>query len=81
MKLTGVEVPVETLDNVDPDTVLIVISDENGGIRVVKVDHDSIPASESFLRVTANASNPGQPQAGCWVLVSGKMVWMDPCPY
>lgn len=80
MKLTGIEVPVETLDNIEPDTVLVVISDENGGIRVVKVDHDSIPAGESFLRVIGNA-NDAQPQSGCWVRSNGGMVWKDPCPY
>ncbi len=30
MKLTGVEVPVETLSNIEPNTVLVVISDQPG---------------------------------------------------
>ena len=81
MPLTGFEVPVKTLNKVDPDTVLVVISDEKGAVRIVKVDHHSIPVNEPFLRVTASTLESGaQPQSGCWVLRSGKMVWMDPCP-
>lgn len=30
MKLTGIEVPVETLSNIEPNTVLVVISDNQG---------------------------------------------------
>lgn len=82
MKLTGVEVPVDSLNNLEPHSVLVVISDENGRIRMVKVDHDSIPTGESFLRVTAHASNPEQLQGGCWVRIPGDgMEWKDPCPY
>lgn len=82
MQLTGIEVPVEPLDQLEPNTVLVVISDEKGSVRVVKVDSHSIPANESFLRVTANAPESGeQPQGGCWVRVNGNLVWMDPCPY
>lgn len=82
MPLTGVEVPVETLEKVDPNTVLLVISDDKGSVRVVKVDHHSISVNEAFLRVTANALEGGaQLQSGCWVRMNGQLVWKDPCPY
>lgn len=42
MKLTGVEVPSETLSKIEPNTALVVISDENGKINVVKIDRKSI---------------------------------------
>ena len=38
MKLTGVEVPAETLFKLQPNTVIAVISDDKGEIRTVKVD-------------------------------------------
>lgn len=70
MKLTGVEVPVDTLSKVEPNTVLMVISDEKGKVKVVKVDRDSISQSESLVRVAG----------GCWVLIEGRWVWKNPCP-
>lgn len=70
MKLTGVEVPAETLSKVEPNTVLIVISDANGKLNVVKVDRDSISQGESLVRVAT----------GCWVRTNGGWKWMDPCP-
>ena len=81
MPLTGVEVPAETLNKVDPDTVLVVISDEKGAIRIVKVDQHSIPVNEPCLRVTASTlESRAQPQRGCWGINNGRLVWMDPCP-
>jgi hypothetical protein len=77
MSLTGVEVPVEALDNIEPNTVLVVISDEQGTVNVVKVDPSSLVDGDAFLRVTASQE---QLQSGCWVMVNGKPVWMDPCP-
>ncbi|MFZ1641889.1 MAG: hypothetical protein WAV07_10780 [Candidatus Contendobacter sp.] len=71
MKLTGVEVPFQTLFKLEPNTVLAVISDDKGEIRMVKVDHDSITKDESLLRVTG----------GCFVRTGGKLVWVNPCPY
>ena len=71
MKLTGVEVPTETLFKLQPNTVIAVISDDKGEIRVVKVDHGSIPKDESFLKVAG----------GCFVPVNGRLVWVNPCPY
>jgi len=70
MRLTGVEVPVDTLSKVEPNTVLMVISDEKGKVKVVKVDRDSISQSEPLVRVAG----------GCWVYINGKWVWKDPCP-
>ncbi len=78
MKMTGVEVPVDTLKNVQPNTVLVVFTDKSSGdIKVVQVDNDSIPKGEAFVRV--NTSDSGQ--GGCWVIVNGCFEWRDPCPY
>ena len=41
MNLTGVEVPVDTLSNIQPNTIFVVISDDQGKVRVVKVDPQS----------------------------------------
>jgi len=71
MKLTGVEVPVDTLAKIEPNTVLMVISDEKGAVTVVKLDQDSIAENESLVRVAS----------GCWVYIGGKRKWIDPCPY
>lgn len=81
MKLTGVEVPVATLSKIEPNTVLVVLSDDKGETRVIKVDRDSIPTGESFLRVSSNTPDDGQPQAGCWIRINGYFIWVDPCPY
>lgn len=81
MKLTGVEVPVATLEKIEPNTVLVAISNDKGEVRVVKVDHHSIPTGESFLRVSPNTSDEGQPQGGCWIRINGLIIWADPCPY
>ncbi len=73
MKLTGVEVSVDTLKNVQPNTVLVVFSDQSGAIKVVQVDNDSIPKGQSFVQVTG--------QGGCWVRTNSSFIWCDPCPY
>ncbi len=70
MKLTGVEVPAETLSKVEPNTVLMVISDEKGKLNVVKVDRNSISQGQSLVRVAS----------GCWVRNNGGWKWVDPCP-
>ena len=51
MKMTGVEVSIDTLKNVQPNTVLVVFTDQSGVIKVVKVDNDSIPKGQSFVQV------------------------------
>ncbi len=81
MKLTGVEVSVESLFKLEPNTMLSIISDEHGEIRLVKIDNRSLPEGEAILRVTASTGDQTKPQSGCYVLVDGKWVWMDPCPY
>lgn len=79
MTLTGVEVPLSTLSNPQPNTILAVITDAQGSTQVVQIDCASIAADQAFLRVTAStdAEQPG----GCWVMVHGVPVWVDPCPY
>lgn len=82
MKLTGVEVPVAELEKAEPSKVLVVIFDEHGTRKIYKVDRESIPTDESFLRVTAATANAEPSQGGCWVRISGNgMVWQNPCPY
>lgn len=71
MQLTGVEVSDKSLENIPPNTVLMVISDDKGAVKIVKIDLDSMPTNESLLRV----------KGGCWVVINGKLVWKDPCPY
>ena len=81
MTLSGVEVPFAMLNHVEQNTVYVVISDENGDKKIYKVDHDSIPADEPLLRVSASTLESGaQTQSGCWVRNNGGMVWKDPCP-
>jgi hypothetical protein len=70
MSLTGVEVSVETLSKVEPNTVLMVISDEKGNLNVVKIDRDSISQGQSLVHVAS----------GCWVRNNGGWKWVDPCP-
>lgn len=82
MKLTGIEVPFDTLSTLEPDTILIVISDRDGIQKLVKIDNQSIADGEVILRVAANTAEKGaQPQSGCYVLIGGKLTWADPCPY
>lgn len=78
MNLTGVEVPVDTLSNIQPNTILVVISDDQGKVRVVKVDPQSAPTGTAILRVAATED---QLQGGCWVRTNGNWEWKDPCPY
>lgn len=78
MKLTGIETPFEGLSSIEPNTVLVVIANEQGTVKVVKIDPASIAEGDAFLRVNTSQE---QPQAGCWVMVNGAPVWKDPCPY
>ena len=77
MKLTGVEVPFKATLQLQPDaklqpnTVMVLISDDNGNVRQVEVDLNSIATNESFLKVAG----------GCFVRIGGQLVWQNPCPY
>lgn len=71
MQLTGVAVLAKSLESVPPNTVLMVISDDKGIVKIIKIDHDSMPTNEPLLRV----------KGGCWVIINGKLEWKDPCPY
>ncbi|MDS4041238.1 MAG: hypothetical protein RKP20_08690 [Candidatus Competibacter sp.] len=77
MSLTGVEVDVATLGNIEPNTVLVVISDDTGKVRVVKVDHQSIAKDEPFLKVAADGAAVAL--GGCWRRINGTLVWVNPC--
>jgi hypothetical protein len=81
MKLTGVEVSVDSLFKLEPNTMLAVVSDERGEIRLVKIDNRSLREGEAILRVTASSGDQTKPQSGCYVFVEGRWVWTDPCPY
>ncbi len=81
MKLTGVEVPFDMLATLEPDTILVVISDQDGVKKLVQVDNQSIADGEVVLRVAANtAKGEAQLQSGCYAWNGIKWVWMDPCP-
>lgn len=79
MKMTGVEVPFETLSKPEPNTIWVVILDKDGAKRLVKVNNQSIADNEMVLTVTA--STGAQPQSGCYVMIGGIWVWKDPCPF
>ena len=82
MKLTGVEVPFDTLATLEPDTILVVISDRDGVKKLVRIDHQSIADGQVVLSVAANTTTEGaQPQSGCYVWNGANWVWKDPCPY
>jgi hypothetical protein len=81
MKLTGVEVSVDSLFKLEPNTMLAVVSDEHGEIRLVKIENRSLTEGEAILRVNASAGDRKTPQSGCYVFVGGRWVWMNPCPY
>lgn len=68
--LTGVEVPLDTIANVAPYTVLLIITDENRKIHTVKIDHYSTPQDQPLVRVAG----------GCWVRNNGGYKWVNPCP-
>ncbi len=79
MSLTGVEVDVATLGNINlkPNMVLVVISDDTGKVRVVKVDHQSIAKDKPFLQVAAGGA--ALAAGGCWRRINGSLVWVSPC--
>lgn len=80
MSLTGVELPASALDNIEPNTVLVAISDGAGKVRVAKVDHQSIAKGESFLKITASSSpDTAHALGGCWKRINGSLVWVNPC--
>ncbi|MCP5158798.1 MAG: hypothetical protein H6975_05170 [Gammaproteobacteria bacterium] len=79
LPLVGAEVPFEYLSKIEPNTILMIMSDKEGKTQVVKIDRSNLPRGVAFLRVTANAA--GESQGGCYVLINGFLVWMDPCPY
>lgn len=81
MKLTGVEVSVDSLFKLKPNTMLVVVSDERGEIRLVRIDNQSLTEGDVVLRVTASTMDKTKPQGGCYVIIDGRWVWMDPCPY
>lgn len=73
MKLEGKEVQVDELKNPDPETMYVVVTDQHGGSKVIKVNADSIPEGKDGFRVTAST--------GCFIKLGGMPVWIDPCPY
>ena len=81
MKLTGVEVPFDTLSTLELDTMWVVISDKEGVKKLVKIDNQSLPDNQVVLRLeTAATTKAVQRQSGCYVLIGGKWVWKIPCP-
>ena len=80
MSLTGVELHHDTLKNIGPNMDLVVISDDKGEPRVVKIDHQSIAEDKPFLKVTADSSPKTiQAAGGCWKRINGDLKWFNPC--
>lgn len=73
MKLEGKEVQAGELKNPDPETMYVVVTDQHGESKVIKVNADSIPEGKDGFRVTA--------VTGCFIKIAGKVMWVDPCPY
>jgi hypothetical protein len=95
MHLSGVEVPFETLFNLKSNTILAIISDDKGMVRLVQVDHQSIKPPKSkkggtvILKVTPYAAeNPMQltfsnnklQEDGCYVAFGSSLEFRSPCP-
>ncbi len=81
MKMTGIEVSFDTLSTLEPNTVFVVIVDQDGVNKLIKIDNQSFVDDEVVLRVTANTvSGSTQPQSGCYVWIGGQLVWVNPCP-
>lgn len=77
----GVAVSVESIENVKPNTILVVIADKTGKQTVVDVALESIPSDTPFLKLTASSSSQIESaQSGCWVIIGGDLVWRSPCP-
>lgn len=81
MKLAGVEIPLESLSKLEPNTILVTVSDKQGGIKLIKIDNPSFLEIDTVLKVAGNATNEEtQPQSGCYVWNGVKWIWVDPCP-
>jgi hypothetical protein len=83
VNLTGVEVTCDALFKLQPNMVLAVISDKDGLIRIIQIDHNSIPQDQSFLRVAPQKTpaTKARKKTGCFVRTNGWLEWVDPCPY
>lgn len=81
MKLTGVDITTDPLQELKPDTMLVVVSDEDGKTKYIKIDNQSIADSELILRVkTDSANGRAQLRSGCYVWNGLRYVWTNPCP-
>lgn len=79
MKLTGAEVPVETLFKLDPNTVMVIVSDADGKIKLIKADNNPVPDGNlpdcCVLRMPAG---DGGERAWCLKFINGMWIWV-PC--
>ncbi len=82
MKLVGIEIPLESLSKLEHNTILIVVSDEQGETKLIKIENPSFLEPDAVLKVAGSATKNGetQPQGGCYVWNGVRWVWMDPCP-
>lgn len=90
MKLTGVEVPAETLFKLEPNTFLAVVSDKDGNVRVIEVEaRDDVTHSTpaDTILCVAGASTPpsdtvssmakGGSARRCLICLEGTWTWKD----
>ena len=81
MRLTGVEILADDLSNLKPDTMLVVVSDNEGKTKYIKIDGHPIADNELILQVRANvAGGEALLKTGCYVWNGVRYVWTDPCP-
>jgi hypothetical protein len=77
MKLIGIEVPFQTLFKLEPNTLLVVVSDTNGDIRLVKVDSNSIADAEDAVLSVESVSSRAASTASAVSAASAVMA--TPC--
>ena len=64
------ETALETLDQIGPNTVLLITSDETGKKQFLKINPDSLLRNEAMIRNT---------QTGlCYKFINGRWQWV-PC--
>jgi hypothetical protein len=81
MKLTGVGIPAKGLSKLEPGTMLVIVSDQDGKKKYIKIDSQSMADSELIVQVTTNSASRGaRSQSGCYVWNGIQWVWRDPCP-
>ncbi len=79
MKLTGVEVAVETLFKLEANTVMVIVSDADGKIKLIKADNHPVPDGDlpdcCVLKLPSGDSGE---KGLCLKFINGQWIWV-PC--